>query len=99
MSKYLFESICPICLDGSRFVFYHDCGGKRFIDEDLYLHCEKCNDKTFILDSEFKCDCNNHNYYEKVDKYDIISCISQISNLPSITGNVRKNMLKKLKDY
>ena len=56
MPKYPLKMPCPAC--GSRIISerYHTCGGKRFIDEDLYLYCDKCNDKTYFLDSRFKCE-------------------------------------------
>ncbi len=56
MSKYLFEFICPGCGHGNLQVFYHKCGGKRYIDEDLYLYCDKCSDKTYLFNSTFKCE-------------------------------------------
>ena len=57
MSKYLFKTKCPACGDREIFTWCHDpknCGGARYIDEDLYLHCNKCNDKTFLFNSPFR---------------------------------------------
>ena len=47
MSRYLLVIPCPACGNTEIAQRYHECGGKRYIDEDLYLHCDKCNDKTF----------------------------------------------------
>ena len=41
--------ICPACGNRTISQRYHTCGGKRYIDEDLNLYCEKCNDKTFFF--------------------------------------------------
>ena len=53
MPRYKFIAGCPAC--GNRRISqrYHECGGKRYIDEDLYLYCDKCNNKTFFLIRHF----------------------------------------------
>ena len=65
MSKYLFKTVCPVCGDSKIISWRHDtktCGGARYIDEDLYLHCNKCNDKTFLFNSQFQ--CGKHDYQD-----------------------------------
>ena len=52
MSKYLLKTKCPACEDEEIKTWRHNsekCGGAYYIDEDLYLHCNKCNDKTFFF--------------------------------------------------
>ena len=95
MAKFLFKSICPICLDGDVLEFTHSsCGGRRYIDENLYLICEKCSDRTFILDAYFT--CNNHKKSEKADCYDMIEIISSLSNFPDMNCQTRRKMRSKL---
>ena len=63
MSKYLFKTKCPACGDSEIFSWCHNtkkCGGARYIDEDLYLHCNKCNDETFLFNVTFN--CGKHDY-------------------------------------
>ena len=97
MPKYLFRSNCPICLDGDIIEWIHtDCGGRRYIDEDLYLLCDKCNNRTFILDSGFSCD--KHKDSHKPELYDIISLISQITNIPDMNSATRRKMINKLRN-
>ncbi len=100
MSKYLFRSICPVCLDGDIIKWTHTkCGGTRYIDENLYLICEKCNDRTFILDTSFTCNHNNHNKAEKPDVLSLMEIISSFENIPDINGCTRRKMLDKLKQF
>lgn len=96
MSKYLFNVICPACGMGKAGVFYHSCGGKRYIDEDLYLHCDKCNDSTFIMNSRFKCE--NHNVFRELDKMIFLRGLAGLasSNIPE---GVMKNMIRALMEY
>ena len=37
MSKYLLRITCPACGNSTISQFYDECGGKRYIDEDLNL--------------------------------------------------------------
>ena len=77
MSKYLFDTICPSCGEGKHGIFYHSCGGKRYIDDDLYLHCDKCKDKTFIFNSTFKCE--NHNDFRNFNKFAFMKSLALVS--------------------
>ena len=95
MAKFLFKSICPICFEDDVMEWTHsDCGGRRYIDENLYLICEKCSDRTFILDAYFT--CNNHNKSEKPDKYGMIEIITCIRNFPDMNCQTRRKMRSKL---
>ena len=80
MPKYLFEPICPACLQGDPRVFYHKCGGKRYIDEDLYLYCDKCSDKSYLFNSTFK--CQFHDDYRKPNKMRILA---KSDSIPQVT--------------
>ena len=63
MSKYLFKTVCPVCGDSEIISWRHatkTCGGAQYIDEDLYLHCDKCNDKIFLFNMLFQ--CGKHDY-------------------------------------
>ena len=98
MAKFLFKSNCPICFDEEIHQWTHsDCGGNRYIDENCYLICEKCDNKIFILDTYFT--CNNHRNSQKPDVYDIICIIKSIVNIPEMNCKTRKNMLTLLKKY
>ena len=97
MPKYLFRSICPICLDGDIIEWIHtDCGGRRYIDEDLYLYCDKCSDKTYLFDSTFKCEY--HDDYRKANKMIMMKGLSvfpQFTRFNSIDEKIIKKMLEK----
>ena len=73
------------------------------VEEDLlmriYLICEKCNDRTFVLDTSFACDKNNHTKHEKPDVFCMITILSCLSNIPGMNLLTRKKMLDKLKKY
>ena len=53
MSKYLLKIMCPACGNRRISQSYHTCGGKSYIDEDLYVYCDKCKNKTFFLIRHF----------------------------------------------
>ena len=90
MSRYLFDTICPACGRGNPGVFYHSCGGKRYIDDNLYLYCDKCNNRAFLLDSRFKCE--SHDDFRPIDKMAFMSSLSLMSR----TSNVPKNIIRKM---
>ena len=69
---------------------YHECGGKRYIDEDLDLYCDKCNNRAFLLDSRFKCE--SHDDFRPIDKMAFMSSLSLMSR----TSNVPKNIIRKM---
>ena len=95
MSKYLFDFICPACGQGDHGVFYHKCGGKRYIDEDLYLYCDKCSDKTYLFDSTFKCEY--HDDYRKANKMIMMKGLSvfpQFTRFNSIDEKIIKKMME-----
>ena len=97
MPKFLFKTNCPICLDSEIIQWTHsNCGGDQYIDENCDLICEKCNDRTFILDKTFKCNNLNHKNYYKPDVYNVIAILARITNIPKFT---KINMLNLLKKY
>ena len=81
MSKYLFDFICPACGQGDHGVFYHKCGGKRYIDEDLYLYCDKCSDKTYLFDAKFQ--CKYHDDGRKTDKFRWMNSLALSRSIPT----------------
>ncbi len=94
MSKYPLKIICPACCNGSPIQFYHECGGKRYIDEDLNLYCDKCDNKTFILDTTFR--CHLHDQYKEVNALGLMRSLSISTEIPS---NIVREMIKKLTHY
>ena len=97
MPKYLFRTFCPACNNGEIISWCHDsktCGGARYIDEDLYLHCDKCNDKTFIFNSTFN--CGKHDS-RKPDFFSVVNALSIL--LQEVPKDIRKKMLNIAKNY
>ena len=83
MSKYLFRTKCPACGDYKIISWCHDpkkCGGARYIDEDLYLHCNKCNDETFLFNNTF--DCGKHDSRKPSMEHVIEALGVLISDIP-----------------
>ena len=85
MSKYLFKTKCLACGAFEITSWCHDkekCGGVYYIDEDLYLHCNKCNYKTFLLDLTFN--CGKHDYRKPKFRYfsHALSILRETSDLP-----------------
>ena len=100
MAKFLFRSYCPICFEDDIIQWKHiNCGGRIFIDENLDLICEKCGYRTFILNSPFVCNKNNHTKEEKPDVFSIIAILSYINNIPGLDGPTRVKMRSKLKNF
>ena len=98
MSRYLLTIPCPACGNREIALRYHTCGGKRYIDEDLYLHCDKCNDKTFFFDSRFR--CNEHNDYREVDLHKLMTILSTLSSFSSgIPDYIIKKLMEKALKY
>ena len=92
MSKYLFKTICPACGDSEIISWCHDpkkCGGARYIDEDLYLHCNKCNDKTFLFNTTFDCGKHDSRKPNKVHVLEYLTFLHFSSDIP-------KDILKKM---
>ena len=99
MSKYLFKTICPACRDKEIISWCHDtkkCGGARYIDEDLYLHCNKCNDKTFLFNATF--DCGKHDS-RKPSMLDVMKALALLNTSSDIPDGILKKMLKKAIQY
>ena len=99
MSKYLFKTICPACRDKEIISWCHDtkkCGGARYIDEDLYLHCNKCNDKTFLFDGTFN--CNKHDS-RKPSKENVRRALSFLQISSDIPDDIFEEMVYKVIHY
>ena len=99
MSKYLFKTICPACRDKEIISWCHDtkkCGGARYIDEDLYLHCNKCNDKTFLFDGAFN--CNKHDS-RKPSKMHVRRALTLLQISSDIPDDIFEEMLNKAIQY
>lgn len=100
MSRYRFHTICPVCMEGERFFWVHsEDEGDDYIWDNCDLQCDKCKNRSFILNHKFKCGRNNHNEYEEIDAFDLIEALSSITNIPDLNGSTRKNMCKILKKY
>ena len=85
MSKYLFKTICPACGDREIISWSHNpkkCGGARYIDEDLYLHCNKCNDKTFLFNAKFDCDKHDSRNPSIVNVMKALTVLQISSDIP-----------------
>lgn len=99
MPKYRFYTICPVCFEGDRYYWVHaDDKGDDYIWDNCDLECNSCHNRSFILKHKFKCGMKDHNSYESIDKYSLISAISQLSNIPDLTPGSRKAMLKILRE-
>ena len=99
MSKYLFKTICPACGDSEIISWCHDpknCGGARYIDEDLYLHCNKCNDKTFLFDGTFNCNKHDSRKPELGPFLEALTILGETSDIPN---RILRKMFFKAKDY
>ena len=97
MSKYLFRTKCPACGDYKIISWCHDpkkCGGARYIDEDLYLHCNKCNDETFLFNNTF--DCGKHDSRKPSREHVIEALGVLISDIPK---DIYWKMQKKAMQY
>lgn len=100
MPRYRFYSNCPICLDNERFYWVHSKdNGDDYIWDNCDLECDKCHNRSFILDHKFMCGMNNHNEYEKPDAYGLIEAISNIANIPNIPNEARRKMREILRKY
>jgi len=93
MSKYLLRIICPACGNRTISQRYHTCGGKRYIDEDLNLYCDKCNDKTFFFDSIFQCEC--HDEFREVNLQKFLGAMSILSTSSEIPHRIIQKMVNK----
>ena len=99
MSKYLFKTKCPACFDREIISWCHNpqkCGGARYIDEDLYLHCNKCNDKTFLFNLTF--DCGKHDF-RKPEIYHFLAALEILRETSDIPVPILTKMLVKAVDY
>ena len=99
MSKYLFKTKCPACFDREIISWCHNpqkCGGARYIDEDLYLHCNKCNDKTFLFNATF--DCGKHDSRKPIYQgiFSALAILQETSDLPD---DILEEMSFKAHDY
>ena len=99
MSKYLFKTVCPACSDKEIISWCHDtkkCGGARYIDEDLYLHCNKCNDKTFLFNATF--DCGKHDSRKPIYQR-IFSALGILQKSSDIPDDILVEMSEKAINY
>ena len=99
MSKYLFRTKCPACGECEIISWCHDtkkCGGARYIDEDLYLHCNKCNDKTFLFNTTF--DCGKHDSRKPIFQQ-FLAALSILQTSSDIPRDILKKMAKKAMQY
>ena len=99
MSKYLFKTKCLACGDSEIISWCHDpknCGGARYIDEDLYLHCNKCNDKTFLFNATF--DCGKHDSRKPIYT-DICVALAILQKSSDISDDILDEMLDKAMHY
>ena len=99
MSKYLFTSTCLACGDRKIISWRHDskkCGGAYYIDEDLYLHCNKCNDKTFLFNATF--DCGKHDSRKPIYQY-IFSALAILQETSDLPDDILEEMSVKAMHY
>ena len=99
MSKYLFKTKCPACVDREIISWCHNpqkCGGARYIDEDLYLHCNKCNDKTFLFNITF--DCGKHDPRKPIYTH-FLAALAILQKSSDIPEDIFDEMLDKAIHY
>ena len=99
MSKYLFKTFCPACNDEKIISWCHDsktCGGDRYIDEYLYLHCDKCNDETFIFNTTFN--CGKHDS-RKPDYFSVFRALRYLGTMQNVPKDIMRKMISVASDY
>ena len=97
MSKYLFKTKCPACDDSEIISWCHNsekCGGARYIDEDLYLHCNKCNDKTFLFNSTFQC---GKHYFQYPNRMHVMRALLILKEYSDVPEDILFEMLDKIR--
>ncbi len=57
---------CPGCPNQDTMIrwVHSDCGGYRWIYDDGYLQCEKCNKRNKLIDNSFSCQYHKGEYRE-----------------------------------
>ena len=58
---------------------HSDCGGYRWIYDDGYLQCEKCNERSKLIDNSFSCQYHEGEYRE-TSLENILNAISSSIN-------------------
>ena len=99
MSKYLFKTKCIACGANEILSYSHDtkkCGGAYYIDEDLYLHCNKCNDETFLFNVTFN--CGKHDPRKPIFQ-EFLAALSILRETSYIPNGILKKMIKKAMQY
>ena len=93
MSKYLFKTVCPACGSCPPRVWCHNsekCGGERYIDKDLYLHCNKCNDKTLLFNATFKCE--EHDDFREPNAQRLIRTLLLLNEYSNLPENINEEL-------
>ncbi len=100
MSKYHI-TICPACgrgkLKSVRWSNGSSCDADKYLDQDLYLICDGCNDKELIFNLYFKCDY--HDEFIKINRYGLRKCLSSLCASSSMTEDILDEMIDKTLHY
>ena len=106
MSKFLFRTYCPSCLDRKYVATWthSGCGGNFYIDENVDLTCQECGVTFFALNAQFNIPDHSlrQSYRGNFNKEFVISMIDIISNndiFPGMPSSVRKKMRNKLSEF
>lgn len=103
MSKFLFRTYCPSCLD-RKYVstwIHSGCGGNFYIDENVDLTCQACGATFFALNAQINCPDHSLRYscvrdFNEGFVISMIDIIANTENFPGMPPSIRKKMLNKL---
>ena len=96
MPGYPFITKCPACENNENITWCHTCDeGLETIDEEGYIHCEKCSLDNFLLDLEY--DCGNHNNeYRGPNWKRTIYSISKLATSETLPDNIAERIISKI---
>ena len=76
---------------------YCHCGGTDYIDEDLYITCDKCNKRKSIFDDTFI--CQMHSDGREPNVMNIVKAISTFTRFNSLPKDMARKMMEKVMNY
>ncbi len=97
MSRVRFYSKCPACGLNDVSQIYCPCGGMDYIDEDLYITCDKCNKRISIFDDTFR--CQMHSDGREPNVMNIVKAISTFTSINSLPKDMARKMMEKVMNY
>ena len=96
MTGYPFITKCPACENNENITWCHTCDkGLETIDEEGYIHCEKCSLDNFLLDLEYDWGKHNNEYIGPNWKRTIYS-ISKLATSETLPDNIAEIIISKI---